>query len=65
MSMEASRDAVVGLQQPLLPEATPPYQLRTSSLTSVLLFMSSFSRCEWTGDFDTLRNVLDKAVPRQ
>jgi hypothetical protein len=43
MQWEASCDAVAGPQHWALPAATLPYQLRTSSLTSVALMISLIS----------------------
>src|SRR5438270_8554917 len=66
MAREISRDAVVGPQQPALRVATPPYQLRTSSLTPVVFTIvslnSTFREICLTGAlcqhrFDHLRNI--------
>jgi hypothetical protein len=48
-------------QHPALPTATLPYQLRTSSLISVVLMVIPCGE----HDFDNLRNVLDKVGWRQ
>src|SRR6516162_11428522 len=52
MRHEASCEAVAGPQQPAFSAATPPYQLRTSSLTLVVFMIAPHH-------FDISRNMLD------
>jgi hypothetical protein len=56
MLQEASCSVALQSQQPALPAAMPPYQLRTISLTSVVFI----DRSSGSDDFDILQSVLDK-----